>query len=243
MQAEQVNIAMAFLAGIVSFVSPCVLPIIPSYISIMSGSVLVTPDLINAKVRLRTFLNSVFFVFGFSLVFIVLGIVASAIGFALRQFLQIMQWVGGAIVIIFGFYYLGVFRIKFLDSNRTLDYRVGRNIGFASAFVLGIVFGFSWTPCVGVILSAILILAGTSDTLLLGLLYLCVYSLGLAMPFLVLSLLLGSLNKVVSRINKAARVIRIISGIFLIIMGIFIISGSMTRLVGWLSHFINIGSF
>jgi cytochrome c-type biogenesis protein len=242
MQAEQVNIAIAFLAGVVSFISPCVLPIIPGYISIMSGSVLITANPVSAKVRLRTFLNSVFFVLGFSLVFIVLGTAASAIGFALRQFLQVMQWVGGAIVIIFGFYYLGVFRIKFLENVRTFDYRVGRNIGFASAFVLGIVFGFSWTPCVGVVLSAILILASTSETILLGLLYLCIYSLGLALPFLALSLLLGSLNKVVFRINKAARVIRIISGIFLIIMGIFIISGSMARLVGWISHFVNIGN-
>ncbi|MCL5986961.1 MAG: cytochrome c biogenesis protein CcdA [Actinobacteria bacterium] len=243
MQAEQVNIAMAFLAGVISFVSPCVLPIIPSYISIMSGSVLTNSNLISAKVRLRTFLNSVFFVFGFSLVFIVLGVTASAIGFALRSFLQIMQWVGGAIVIIFGFYYLGLFRIRLLDNSRTFNYRVGRNVGFTSAFVLGVVFGFSWIPCVGVVLSAILILASTSETILLGLLYLCIYSLGLAIPFLVLSLLLGSLNKVVSRINNAARIIRIISGIFLIMMGIFIISGSMIRLVGWISHFVNLGGF
>jgi len=242
MQAEQVNIAIAFLAGVVSFISPCVLPIIPSYISVMSGSVLVNADRINVKIRLRTFLNSVFFVLGFSVVFIVLGVAASAIGFALRQFLQVMQWVGGAIVIIFGFFYLGIFRIKFLENVRTFDYRVGRNIGFASAFVLGIVFGFSWTPCVGVVLSAILILASTSETMLLGLLYLCIYSLGLALPFLVLSLLLGNLNKVISRMNKAAKVIRIISGIFLIIMGLFIVSGSMTWLVGWMSRYINMGS-
>lgn len=225
----------SFIAGVLTFLAPCTLPIVPGYLGFISGSSLEDlkdPD--KAKqARWKIFLNGFFFMLGFSAVFIILG---TLVGFIAASFLAPYRlWlgrIGGVFVIIFGLFMLNVLKIPFLNQEKQLKapalFKRGRPI---NSFVLGSAFAFGWTPCVGPILGSILLLASTSTTALQGGLLLTVFSAGLAIPFLLIAIGIGSASRYVQNISKYLNVISIIGGIFLIVLGVLLVSGNIGLLI------------
>ena len=225
-------VVASFAAGIASFVSPCVLPMIPAYISFITG--VSVDDLKEGRASaVRAFLNSVFFVLGFSIVFILLGASASYAGALMTDNREILKWAGGIIVIIFGLHLTGLFKIKFLYMEKRMDMKIGP-AGFVSSFIVGLTFSVGWTPCVGPILSSILILASAQATMKSGVLLLIVYCLGLGLPFMVTALFVGRALKMFNAIKANYKYIEIASGLMLIAVGIMIITDTFRVLSGLL---------
>ena len=214
---------LAFLAGLISFISPCVLPLIPAYISYVVGT---TFNEIKTKSKLLVLKNSLLFVFGFSLVFIILGAGATALGTALIKNLNIFTKVMGTFIIIFGFIMAEIIRVPFLERNISF---LNNNVkaGFLSPFLLGLAFGFGWTPCIGPILGSILAFAALEDTIEKGILLLTTYSLGLSIPFIVSALMVNQFLKISKILQKYIIRIKKISGYFLMCTGILIITGKL----------------
>ena len=231
------NLITAALAGLVSFLSPCVLPLIPGYISFISG--LSLQDLqasADGRALRRAFLSSIWFVLGFSLVFILLGASATALGQLFLQRLTLLKQIAGVVIIIFGLHLTGIFRIPFLQVEKKLEIRK-KPLTLLGAFLVGTAFAFGWTPCIGPILAGILALASTQETILQGMLLLGVYSLGLGIPFLATSLGVGAFWKFFSRFRRYLRGVEIFSGILLVVIGILILTDRLTALAGSLSFF------
>lgn len=229
-----VGILAAFAAGVVSFLSPCVLPLIPGYLSFITGY---TPtQLSDRSAPWRSVLvPSLLFVAGFSIVFIGLGATASVLGNALVQFRTILVQVSGVLVFVLGFFMLGIIRLPWLYGEARFELGKARSFGKAAALVMGMAFAFGWTPCVGPILGSILALASSSGSVSDGVLLLVAYSLGLGVPFVATALLFGQLRGALSWLNRHALVINRVAGILLMIVGALIFSGSMGRLAGWLT--------
>ncbi|MBU4449769.1 MAG: cytochrome c biogenesis protein CcdA, partial [Actinobacteria bacterium] len=175
------------------------------------------------------------FVLGFSVVFIILGSTATFIGQVLKNYLSIISRVGGAILIVFGLHYVGLFKIPFLNMEKKFNMPSKLKAGFLWSFLFGIIFSFGWVPCVGMILSAILLLASRMETLFQGILLLIVYCAGLGLPFIIASLFLGFFTKFLKKFNRHLNIISIISGIFLIALGIIFVTDSMTKIIGFLT--------
>ncbi|MBN1621266.1 MAG: cytochrome c biogenesis protein CcdA [Endomicrobiales bacterium] len=217
-------IIASFLAGIATFISPCVLPLIPAYITFITGASL--DDLKTGKnSAIKTFLYALSFVLGFSIIFILLGVSASALGNALSQKKDIIRWAGGIIIIVFGIHITGIIKIKFLYQEKRFQMQKS-SLGYLGAFFIGIVFAIGWTPCVGPILSSILILASTQDTVRKGTLLLIIYSTGLAIPFLLTALFINKALQIFTRIKKYFGIIETASGVILVLIGILIITDS-----------------
>lgn len=236
----------AFIAGVLTFLAPCTLPLVPGYLGFISGASL--EDLKDpeksGKARFKIFLNGLFFMLGFSVVFIIMG---TLVGFVGARFLVPYRlWlgrIGGVFVIIFGLFMLNVLKIPFLMREKQLKapvlFKQGKPI---NSFILGSAFAFGWTPCVGPILGSILLLASTSTSALQGALMLTIFSAGLAIPFLLIAVGIGSASRYIQNISKYLNVISIIGGIFLIFLGILLITGNITLLISWgyrLFQFIN----
>ncbi|MCR4588003.1 MAG: cytochrome c biogenesis protein CcdA [Lachnospiraceae bacterium] len=209
---------ITFLEGIISFISPCMLPMIPIYISYFAG------EEAEGK-RIGTFFRSLSFVAGFTVVFVALGIFAGSIGMALMRYQKIVNVVCGVLVIFFGLSYLEVFRLPFLKGMQG-EHKVN---SLLSAFVFGMVYSVSLTPCVGAFLGSALMLAGSTGGAVKGGLLLLVYSLGLGIPFLASALLIDSLKGAFTFIKKHYKVINVVCGLFLIAIGILMALGMMNR--------------
>jgi cytochrome c-type biogenesis protein len=218
-----ISYTLSFLAGLISFISPCVLPLIPAYISYIVGT---TFNEIKTKSKLVVLKNSLLFVFGFSLVFIILGTGATTLGTALINNLNIFTKVMGTFIIIFGFVMAEIIRIPFLERNINF---LNSNIkgGFLSPLLLGLAFGFGWTPCIGPILGSILAFAALEDTIEKGILLLTTYSLGLSIPFIVSALMVNQFLKISKILQKYIVRIKKISGYILMFTGILIITGKL----------------
>jgi len=192
MESNTISFAAAFAAGLLTFLSPCILPIIPAYISYITGiSFDQLKDGQNREIRKKIFIHSLLFILGFSFVFVTLGASASFLGKLLIAHRVIIGRVGGAIVILFGLYLMGAFKLDFLNKQKRADVKLqkGSKIG---SLLLGITFAAAWTPCVGPILGSVLMLAGTRESMLQGVALLSAYSLGIAIPFIASALLLNS---------------------------------------------------
>jgi len=215
--------SLVFTAGIVSFISPCVLPLIPAYMSYIVGT---TFNEIKTKSKLLVLKKSLLFVFGFSLVFIILGAGATALGTALTNNLNIFTKVMGTFIIIFGFITAEIIRIPFLEKNINF---LNNNIktGFLSPLLLGLAFGFGWTPCIGPILGSILAFAALEDTIEKGILLLTAYSLGLSIPFIISALMVTRFLKISKILQKYIVRIKKISGYVLMFTGVLIITGKL----------------
>lgn len=227
---------MAFIAGLVSFLSPCVLPLVPGYISIVSGSSL---DQLKARDKdaslLRTvLLSSVMFIIGFSVTFILLGASATWIGEVLVSRRELLDKIAGLILIVFGIHVLGIVKINALYKDKRF-HNVDKPRGVFGAFVLGLAFAFGWTPCLGPILAGILTIASTKQTVTEGMLLLGVYSAGLGIPFLMTSLALNQFLSFYGRFKKHFHAVEVASGALVIAVGVLMITGSLTRLASWLS--------
>ncbi len=230
------NLIAAFGAGFLSFLSPCVLPLIPGYISFISGlslGDLQGSDEGGAVVR-RAFLSSLWFVFGFSAVFVALGASATAVGVLLLERLDLFRWIAGALIILFGIHLTGIIRIPFLQYEKKIDVRQ-RPLSAVGAFLVGAAFAFGWTPCIGPILAGILGLAATQETVGKGMLLLLVYSAGLGIPFLLTSLGVAQFMKWFARFRRYLRIVEIFSGVLLIVIGLFIVTDRLSWLARYLT--------
>jgi cytochrome c-type biogenesis protein len=234
----------AFLAGLLSFLSPCVLPLVPGYVSLISGAsaehLQTAGPSQQAESRLAggpgllrpVMLNSCLFIAGFSVVFIALGAVATTVGQLTRQYHRELAVIAGAVIIVFGLHLTGLLKIKALYADKRL-HQVG-GAGPAGAFLVGFAFAFGWTPCIGPILAGILVLAGSQDTVVKGILLLGLYSLGLAVPFLLTSLGVNRFLAFYARFRRHLHTVEVVSGILLIIFGTLIALGRFTILSGYL---------
>ncbi len=236
----EIGLLSAFLAGLLGFISPCVLPLVPVYIGMMSKKAIYRDKDIKISERLYLFVNSLLFVLGFTLVFIILGSTATFLGQVLSDYSSIISRVGGAILIIFGLHYMGLFRLKFLNFEKRFQMPDSLKSGYLSSFLFGIIFSFGWIPCVGIILSGILLLASQLDTLLQGILLLGVFSAGLGLPFILASIFISFFSRLLKRLNRHLNIVSIISGLFIVALGIVFVTDSTFRMIGWLSRYIPI---
>jgi cytochrome c-type biogenesis protein len=224
----------AFFAGILSFLSPCVLPLVPGYVSLISGASVEELQSSERRVLDTVMLHSVTFVLGFSVVFIALGAVATGVGQVVNEYHSLLTKVAGIIVIIFGLHLTGILKIKALYADKRLHDVKGSSSAVGS-FAVGFAFAFGWTPCIGPILATILVLAGAQGTVLKGIVLLAVYSLGLAVPFLLTSLGVDRFLVFYSRFRKHLHTVEVLSGILLIAIGVLIFLNNLRLLSGYLS--------
>jgi cytochrome c-type biogenesis protein len=224
----------AFLAGLISFLSPCVLPLVPGYVSLISGAGVEELKSAQAQLMRRVMVNSVGFILGFSVVFITLGAISTGIGQLAAQYKHTLSVVAGVVVIIFGLHLTGIFQIKWLLQDTRL-HNVKGSSTLIGAFVIGFAFAFGWTPCLGPILSAILVIASQEDKVATGILLLAIYSLGLAVPFLLTSLLMERFLKFYSRFRSHMHALEIASGVFMMALGVLLVIGRFTLISSWLS--------
>jgi cytochrome c-type biogenesis protein len=236
-QSSEVSVFIAFSAGLLSFVSPCVLPLVPSYITYITGVSFkdLTDSEARGKLRWATIAHSLLFIVGFSSVFVLMGASASYLGQVLSEYQTAIEKVGGVLVILLGIQFTGLIRIPFLQMEKRFE--LGRRpLGYLGSFLVGVVFAAGWTPCIGPILSSILIYASTSKSFTTGVMLLSVYSLGLGVPFFLSSLAFNSFLSTFNRIKKYMRVITFISGCFLIAIGILF----LTDLFRTINSYVNI---
>lgn len=228
---EQVTFGLAFIAGVASFLSPCVLALVPVYVGYLSGHVLGSRDETTRNNRLVTFLHGVAFVLGFSIVFILLGAAASAIGKALFDMRGILTKIGGLVVIVFGLHTMGIITIPILyyDKRRRIQPSQHRVSFFGSA-CMGVFFSAGWAPCVGPVLGSVLTIALTSESINRGVALLSAYSLGMAIPFLVAALAIGHASNLISRMGKTMRYLEIATGLLLVVIGCLLFSGTLSWL-------------
>jgi cytochrome c-type biogenesis protein len=228
-----VSLSIAFFAGLISFISPCVLPLIPGYVSFICGTTLNELDLKSKKFILQ---KSLFFSLGFSLVFISLGATATFIGSFLLHNSLILSIISGIVIIFFGIYLLELIKINFLNKNfGNCNIKYSNNLFFP--FAVGIGFGFGWTPCIGPILGSILAYASMENSIYKGVLLLGVYSLGLAIPFIVSSLIIKKFLIVSKKSKSYLNKIKKFSGIILLITGILIVTGKLQTIGFYLIEF------
>lgn len=242
MEFTNVSLGLAFLAGIASFLSPCVFALVPAYIGYLGGKSAGAGRGANPWI---SFSHGLAFVFGFSVVFILFGLAASAIGGVLGGVRYDLEtWlarIGGVIVIIFGIHMIGIFRIKFLEYDTRRQSVPDRNLGYFASGMMGIFFAAGWSPCIGPILGAILtMLAISGGSIAQGAALLAAYSAGLAIPFLLASIFIGAVTTVISRYGKLMRYVEIITGIIMVIMGLLLVSGRFGQLN---AQFSQLGSF
>jgi cytochrome c-type biogenesis protein len=224
----------AFFAGLISFLSPCVLPLVPGYVSLISGAGVEELKSPQAQLMRRVMVNSIGFILGFSVVFITLGAISTGVGQAAARYKHPLSIVAGVVVIIFGLHLTGIFQIKWLLQDTRL-HNVKGSSTLLGAFVIGFAFAFGWTPCLGPILSAILVVASQEDKVVTGIILLSVYSLGLAVPFLLTSLLMERFLKFYSRFRSHMHALEVASGGLLIALGVLLVIGRFTLISSWLS--------
>lgn len=224
----------AFLAGILSFLSPCVLPLVPGYVSLISGATV--EDLQSEERRMlgTVMLHSLTFILGFSVVFIALGAVATGIGQIANQYHNLLAKVAGIIVIVFGLHLTGLLKIKALYADKRLHDVKGGSSALGS-FAVGFAFAFGWTPCIGPILATILVFAGAQETVFKGVLLLAIYSLGLAVPFLLTSLGVDRFLGFYTKFRRHLHTVEVVSGVLLIAVGVLIFMNNLKLLSGYLS--------
>ena len=216
---------ISFLEGIITFISPCLLPMLPIYISYFAGG--------GERNTKRTVKNALGFVLGFTLVFMAMGALAGTIGSFLVKYQTIVNVISGMIVIFFGLNFLGVLKIDlFRGGSKSVN---TEKMGFFSAVIFGIVFSVGWTPCVGAFLGSALMLASTQAHMVKGVLMLLCYSLGLGIPFVLSAVLIDKLKGTIQFIKKNYHVINCISGLFLLVVGVCMATGVLGRLLAWIS--------
>lgn len=239
--AENITFAIAVIAGLFSFLSPCVLPLVPAYIGYLSGAT-VTAEGLRVAGRRDTFLHALGFVLGFSLIFVLLGVTAWSIGDVLYTALPWLSRIGGIVLIIFGLGLIGLFKLPFLYSQKRIEVKVNPSLGYVSSFIIGIFFGAGWTPCVGPILGSILIVASQASTATQGALLLAAYSLGLGIPFLLVGAAFEAASDTIHRLNRRSNWVSIASGVVLVLLGVAVLTNQLQVLARY-GPFINLESW
>jgi cytochrome c-type biogenesis protein len=224
----------AFVAGLVSFLSPCVLPLVPGYVSLISGAGVEELKVQEASLLRKVMLNSLAFILGFSIVFITLGALSTELGQMAARYKSTLARVAGVVIILFGLHLTGILRIKALYADKRLHNLKGGSTPWG-AFVIGFAFAFGWTPCVGPILGVILGFAAAQDSVAKGILLLSIYSLGLAVPFLLTSLGIERFLRFYGRFRRHMHAVEIASGGLLIALGVLLVIGKFTLLANYFS--------
>lgn len=235
---QDVSFPLAFLAGVLSFLSPCVLPLVPSYVSFITGISFedLKEGVDKKRIRYLTITNSLAFIFGFSAVFIALGASSSVVGRFLFEYQEGIRIVGGILVIILGLFVAGFLKLNFLMRDKKMHLS-GKPVGYIGTFAVGMTFAAGWTPCIGPILGTILLYASSKASAMYGFKLLAVYSLGLAIPFFVASLAINSFLSYSRKFLKHMKVIMIVSGLLLIIFGIMLLTNRLGELASLIPDF------
>ncbi len=233
MLSENINILTAFLFGLLSFISPCVLPIIPGYISFISGHTL--DDIKGDKSAARAvMLNSLVFIAGFTMIFVLMGAAATSIGQLLNDNLNLISKIAGGIIIIFGLHMIGIFKIGFLNYEKRFHLQ-DKKLGILGSFAVGAAFAFGWTPCIGPVLAGILAIASQQETVMQGIILLFVYSLGLGIPFFLTAVSINKFFTLFNRIKKHFHTIEVVGGVMLVAVGILMMTNYLTIIASVLS--------
>ncbi len=227
-----VTIGLAFLAGLASFLSPCVLSLVPAYIGYLGGRAAGGES--SGKNRWVTFTHGLAFVFGFSMVFILFNIIASTLGLLLYDVRTWLAKIGGIVIIVFGLHMIGVFRISFLEYDVRVHSQVDRRWGYISSALMGIFFSAGWSPCIGPVLGWIMTFSMNGGSIVKGTTLGVAYSTGLAIPFLLAALGIGWVSTLLHRYSKVMRVVEIVMGILLIVVGILLFLGSFNVLANYI---------
>jgi cytochrome c-type biogenesis protein len=236
MNELEIGIAVAFAAGLLSFLSPCVLPLVPSYLSFVTGVGVEELEEGSGSVRRLALAHSLFFVLGFSLIFLALGASASLIGRLLREYQLWISRIGGLVIIFFGLYLLGLRPFQAMAREKRVHLR-DKPLGYLGSTLVGVTFGAGWTPCIGPILGGILTFAATRQTMNEGLVLLGFYSAGLAVPFLVSSVALSWFLSTFQRFRRFIPWVERVSGALLVLVGLLLVSGRFTVLAAWAARF------
>lgn len=237
MQEEKISYLVAFSWGVLTFLSPCILPLIPSFIAFITGaSIADLKDAGKARTaRTGVIVHSLLFILGFSVVFVLLGLTATAIGKSLFKYQNIIRIAGGTLIAFFGLYLMGIIKLDFLAREWRLGIKA-KGATYIGSFLIGVTFAAAWTPCVGSILGSILLLAATKDTVWEGAKLLSVYSLGIAVPFFLTALAVDKFLHYLNRFKRALGIINIVGGIFLVVVGVLVATNSLSsiweRMVG-----------
>lgn len=231
-----ISIWLALFAGIISFLSPCVFPLVPAYLAQLTGTQISNNQLdVNKKVIIT---RSIGFIMGFTIIFLLLGASSTFLGQIFMQNRQLLEKIGGIIIVVFGLQMMGLFSIKMLMSEKRLHTKPKKSTSFLGSVMFGFVFGAGWSPCIGLALSSILILAAQSGTMGSGMFLLFIYSIGMGIPFLLVALLYSrSLNKI-RKMHKYIPIIQKVSGAIMIVLGILLYTGLFARLSAYLAQFI-----
>lgn len=229
---------MAFAAGFLSFLSPCVIPLVPSYLSFITGTSFenLTSGENKARVRFLTVTNSLAFIFGFSAVFIALGAASSVVGYWLLVYKDWIRIIGGTLMIIFGLFVGGIIKLNFLMKEMKMHI-TGKPAGYAGSAFVGVTFAAAWTPCIGPILGSILLYAGSKGSVVFGVKLLSVYSLGLAIPFFFSAYLFNGFLSYSKRLTRYMRYIMLLSGLMLIAFGVLLLMDRLTFLTALMPEF------
>tara|TARA_B100000678_G_scaffold279080_2_gene274441 strand:- start:214 stop:957 length:744 start_codon:yes stop_codon:yes gene_type:complete len=234
-EVANIGLLTAFLAGLISFVSPCVLPLVPGYLSFVAGRTFGQIQKANRRERLRVLTQSVWFVLGFSSIFLILGASATAIGRLLLTYRQEANLIGGIIVIMFGVFMTGILQLQWLQREwRFVGKLRNEGGGPGAAYLLGVAFAFGWTPCIGPILGAILTVSASTANVSSGLALLAVYSLGLGIPFLLTAISLDRFLLHQKLMRRWGRSMHIVAGLIMVGMGVLMLTGQLTALSYWL---------
>jgi cytochrome c-type biogenesis protein len=232
MESLGIGLTAALAAGLLSFLSPCVLPLVPSYLSFVTGLSLEDLESGDAELRRTALVHSVLFVVGFSSIFMALGASATFLGQLLREYQIWIALVGGVIVVLFGLHLLGITPFRWLQRERRVHLE-HRPVGYVGSYLVGVTFGAGWTPCIGPILGGILTFAATRQTLSEGVLLLAVYSIGLAIPFLLSTIGLTWFLSTFKRLRRHMVWVERVSGGLLVVVGFLLLSGQFTLLASW----------
>ena len=236
MELTQITYFGALVAGLLSFASPCVLPLIPAYISFLGGASLdqltAEAGIDNALAR-RVFISAIAFVLGFSTVFIIFGATATALSGLVAQNAILLSQIAGVVIVIFGLHYMGAFRIGFINFEKRFHLE-NKPAGLIGSFILGLAFAFGWTPCVGPILASVLMVAASGDSALYGTSLLTVYAAGLGIPFLIAAFAVKPFMTFMRKFRLHMRKIEITIGVLLIATGVAIFTGDLVEVANWL---------
>jgi len=227
MFTQTVSFPAAFVAGLLSFLSPCVLPLIPAYFTFITGfSIEELTEEYNSEIRKKVFLSTFLFVLGFSLVFILMGASASYLGGLMFTYKKLIRIIGGILIIILGIHLTGLIRIPGLDFEKRIALEK-KPLHFLGTLIIGMAFGAGWSPCIGPLLGSILIIAGSQETVWQGVILLGFYSAGLAMPFIIISIFINFLLIFIKKASKVLKYVNVVAGVVLIVVGLILVSNKL----------------
>ena len=227
MFTQTVSFPAAFVAGLLSFFSPCVLPLIPAYFTFITGfSIEELTEKYNSEIRKKVFLSTFLFVLGFSLVFILMGASASYLGGLMFTYKKLIRIIGGILIIILGIHLTGLIRVPGLDFEKRITLEK-KPLHFFGTLIIGMAFGAGWSPCIGPLLGSILIIAGNQETVWQGVILLGIYSSGLAIPFIIISIFINFLLTFIKKASKVLKYVNVVAGVVLIVVGLILVSNKL----------------